>query len=107
MCKKLNENSKKPQAIFSECYTAFGHLTNNNSVTHALPNEEMIEIRIANSGLKNLNLEECEPLSGQSRLHKVTYNIGFTFGEPLAYNVQVCIFVSKMFGEIKVQSLRK
>ena len=77
--------SKLSQNDFNGCYRALGTLNNNKWVTHALPSGGVIMIRMAYLGTEGFYDEE--PWDARS-LHKVSYNIGFTFGGPVAYNVQ-------------------
>ena len=57
-------------------------------VTHRLPSGAVIEIRKVHLGRENRPLDYDEFGQDQGR-HEVTYHIGFTFGGPVAYNVEV------------------
>ncbi len=62
---------------------------NNKAVTHCLPGGDVIEIRKAYLGREGFPFEDWQDLWQNQSLHEVSYNIGFTFGGPVAYNVEV------------------
>ena len=78
---------KKSQTDFNGLYRAVGTLNKNKWVTHALPSGDVLMIRMAYLGMESFFFDGEEPSNGLN-LHKVSYNIGFTFGGPVAYNVE-------------------
>ena len=85
--KRPTEMEKKSQTDFNGLYRAVGTLNKNKWVTHSLPSGDDIVIRMAYLGLQSFFFDGEEASNGLN-LHKVSYNIGFTFGGPVAYNVE-------------------